>query len=502
MKKFKALSLALAALISVGMLAGCGDSNTSSSGSAGAADQSSASDTDVKDKYKGEDIIIYIRMMDSQDKWFRENTIANFQKEYGVNVTVKTFESEADMMNVLKLDADKGKIGVVKTLLSSVPAFEAGDYIMSINDVPNADMDAIKDKFDNNALDAVTIDDNIYALPRKGENYTLVYAKDKVEDAVANWETQKPVIEAAFKSENGVGLPADYTLEADPNEWDWYDLGVVGMYWGNTEIDGKVEPRIAHRTKVYEGTTIEIMSRVFAMNGTPDDMLDPTSAPVVETMKWENFFVNNNVYNATMWDEMWSGGGIWNAFASGDVYMAYMSQMDEFFIHGGSSPDMQGYMADPDNMGVALLPAGASFELDSNGQPAVKGVSAAFNNGWYWSIPKTAPNPELSLELINYITNVDNMTAESTTFGILPVTNEVLNNLDTLISESWMQDVFNVGKEQASGILYGVPNQSKWPEISSLWQQGWHDVALVDDESKVEPALEELKSKIEPLLDK
>lgn len=488
MKKF--LTAIVSSVLALTMLAGCGDKKTSGS---------SAANTD---KFKGQDIIIYIRMMDSQDKWFRENTIKEFQKEYGVNVTVKTFETESDLMNVLKLDEGKGSIGVIKTPISSVSAYRKGDYIMPINDVKSVDMKTINDKYSASALKSVTSDDKLWAIPRKGEVYTLVYLKDKVADAVKNWETQKPAIEAALKAENGVGLPANYKLEEDPNEWDFFDLSVVGMYWGNTKIDGKTQPRVAHRTKVYEGTTIEIGARVFSMGGKTEDLLNPTSQPVIDAFKWEAFNVKNNVYNPTMWKEMWSGGGIWNGFASGDVYMAYMSQMDEFFIHGGSSPDMQGYLTDPSNMGVATVPAGASLELKADGTPARTGVSAAYDNGWYWAIPKNAPNPELSLELINFINNKKNHTAEASTFGILPVTNEVLNNIDSLMKEDWMKDVMNVGKKQAAGTVYMSPDQSKWPEISSIWQQAWHDICISGDTSKVESGLKAVADKINPLLDK
>lgn len=490
----KILCLVLAIVMVASVMVGCAPSEPTGT-------PSTPVNADVKDKFKGQEVIIYIRMMDSQDKWFRENIINKFQKEYGAKVTVKTFENETDLMNIIKLDEDKGTIGVIKSPQSSVFSYKLGDYTMRIEDVPNVNMDEIKAVYTATALDQVTDADGTWGLPRKAESMYAVYSKSAVADAVANWETKKDVIEAAFKAENGVGLPTGYTLEADVNEWDWYDVAVAGMYWGNTEINGKTQPRIAHRTKLYEGTTIEIMNKVFSMNGKPEDLLDPTSAPFVETMKWEAFSVKNKIYNETMWKEMWSGGGIWNAFASGDVYFAYMSQMDAFFIHGGSSPDMTGYLADPDDMGIALNPAGASLEL-KDGKPAVTGTHATTSNGWYWCIPKNAKNPELSLELIKFITNEENHSAEASTFGIMPVTNYVMDNLDTLVAEPWMREVFEVGAKQAEAGLYSVPLQSKWPEISAVYQQGWHDVALSGDTSKVEADLATLKTKVDPLLDK
>ena len=413
----------LSVVVLIVSLVGCGGTAVGPAAPSG--------DMDANDKFKGESIILYIRMMDAQDKWFRDNTIADFQQEYGVDVTVKTFETEAELMHILQMDEGKSGIGVVKSPESSVFPYKLGGYSMPIQDVPNVDMEAIKAKYDARALAAVTDADGTWGLPRKAENMTLVYVKSKVADAVANWESKRGLIEAAFAAENGVGLPEGYALEADPNEWDWYDLAVVGLYWANTEYNGKTQGRIAHRTRIYEGTTVELMNKVYAIGGTPDDMTDPTSSAVVETMKWEIFSVKNNIYLSTMWEEMWSGGGIWNAFASGDVYLAFMSQMDAFFIHGGSSPDMPGYLADPDDMGVAIMPQGASLEL-KDGQPAVTGSHASYSNGWYWMIPKTAPNPELSLALIEFITSDKYHMAEAKTFGIMPVTNYVLNNLSSL----------------------------------------------------------------------
>ncbi len=500
----KILSLLLAVAMMAMIFASCtpAPAEEATSTETDAATDAATTDADPTTMYEGEEIIIYIRMMDSQDKWFRENTIANFQEEYGVTVTVKTFETEADMMNVLQLDAEKGTIGVVKTVGSALNTFVQGDFLMPISEVPSYDAAATEEKYFAKPLEVATDDEgNLWALPRKMESYAMAYSISAVEDAAANWETQRDVIEAAFEAENGVGLPTDYTLEADPNEWDWFDLAVAGMYWGNTEINGVTTPRIAHRTKIYEGTTFEIMCKVFQMNGTPEDMLDPTSAPVVEAMKWEAFSVGNDIYNPTMWEEMWSGGGIWNGFANGSVYLAFMTQLDDFFLHGGSNPDMTGYLADPSDLGVSTMPRGVSMELNDEGQPAITGTKEAYDNSWYWSIPKDAPNPDLSLELINYINNDENHAAEASTFGIMPVTNTVLDNLDSVIQEEWMSTIFATGQAQIDEGVYGVPAATNWTQISTAYQEAWHEICLAGDTSTVEAGLEALKEEITPLLD-
>ncbi len=499
----KLLCLLLSALLLMALFAGCAPTPST-------ADEAPTQETPATDEaeateeisFEGEEIIVYIRMMDSQDKWFRDNIVTGFQEEYGASITVKTFETEADMMNIMQLDSEKGTIGLVKTVGSILNTFEQGDFIMPISDVPSYDAAVTADKYFASALESATDEEgNLWALPRKLENYAVAYSKSAVADAVANWETQRDAIEAAFAAENGVGLPTGYTLEEDVNAWDWFDVAVAGMYWGKTEINGTTTPRIAHRAKIYEGTTFEIMHKVFQMNGTPEDMLDPTSASVVEAMKWEAFSVGNDIYNPTMWEEMWSGGGIWNGFASGSVYFAYMSQLDAFFIHGGSNPEMTGYMVDPADMGVAVMPQGVSMELDADGNPVVEGTRASYDNSWYWTIPKDAPNPDLSLALIEYITNQENHSAEAATFGVMPVTNEVLDNMDSLIQEDWMREVFEAGQAQVVEGVYGVPDATNWTQISTAYQEGWHEICVPGDTSTVEAGLQTLKDEITPLLD-
>ena len=128
------------------------------------------------------------------------------------------------------------------------------------------------------ALDLGKVDGTLYYIPRKLETNTLLYLKSKVADAVANWKPLEADINAMFKAENGFGLPTGYNLEADPNEWDWYDLAVVGYYWSNTEIDGTKEARIAHRGKKYNGTQTELVTKMYQAGATEEDILAMNTA--------------------------------------------------------------------------------------------------------------------------------------------------------------------------------------------------------------------------------
>lgn len=105
----------------------------------------------------------------------------------------------------------------------------------------------------------------------------------------------------------------------------------------------------------------------------------------------------------------------------GKVFLAMMHQIDSFFIHGGTHPHMQGYLANPDDLGVAVMPKGNSFGLDSEGRPHRAGNRKAGTAGWWWGIPKTASHPQLSAELAKWITSHENHLSECKVFGMMPI---------------------------------------------------------------------------------
>ncbi|WP_094550439.1 extracellular solute-binding protein [Petroclostridium xylanilyticum] len=451
--------------------------------------QEPAKEQKADEAYKGKQMTIYIRMMDMQDKWFRENIIVPFEKKYGVKITVNTFEKEADLKNILELDKDKKTIGLVKTPHMMLNPLVKYGLMASLEEAAGDKVKEDLKEYTEQSLELATIDGKVYYIPRKLETNTLLFLKSKVKDAVDNWEKMKEPINEMFKKENGVGLPADYKLEADPNEWDWFDLAVVGYYWANTEYDGKKEPRIAHRAKKYEGTTVEMLTKIYQMGGKPEDVLKMNTQLVKDMFGWEVFFKKNNLYNPAMWEEAWSGGGIWNAMAAGKVYLAFMHQIDAFFIHGGTNPEMTGYLANPDDMGVAIMPKGVSLEM-KDGKPVREGEHASQMAGWWWGIPKASPDMKLSYELARWITNKENHKKEVETFGMMPVRKDMMENVKTTFSEPWMQEVFDVAAKQSKAGMYPAPQVQQWPAISNLYLEAWYDIVVGDNNKDIGKVLD------------
>jgi maltose-binding protein MalE len=418
-------------------------------------------------------------MMDQQDQWFRQELMPRAEKELGVKINVATFNNFEDIEQMVKMEKDAGKntIALVKTPLSEVNPMVNLGLILALNDILDAEtLEKDLAEYIDSAVDFGTIDGKTYYIPRKLEANTFLYLTSKVEEAVEDWEDLEDEINAMFEAHNGYGLPEGYELEEDPNEWDWYDVAVVAYYWANTEgEDGLTMARLAHRGKDYGGTTSELQTKLYQMNGTADDFFAMNTEPVVDVFEWEAFYVDNGLYNPAMWEQSWSGGGIWNAFSQGQVYAAFMHQIDAFFIHGGSNPSMQGYLEDPDEMATAIMPQGMSLALD-NGVPVRVGKHASNFSGWWWGIPVTTPDAELSYKLARFITNYENHKEECSNFGMMPVRNDVYEDLAGAFKEPWMQDVFKTGLAQFDAGVEQPPLSTNIAQIGSIWRKAWYDI--------------------------
>lgn len=426
------------------------------------------------------EITILIRMMDIQDQWFRNTLIPKAEKALGVKINVATFDRESDIEQMVKLEKESGKhtIALVKTSQAEVnPMIQLG-LVKPLEEIVGAAV-LKKDlaEYVEAAVEFGTIDGKTYYIPRKLETNTFLYMKTEVANAVKNWKKMEGDIKEMFKKHNGYGLPAGFTLEEDPNLWDWYDLAVVSYYWSRTEgPDYLTIPRMAHRGKDYGGTTNELLTKLYQVNGTVEDYYAMSTDPVLDVFEWEAFYVDNGLYNTAMWEQAWSGGGIWKGFSEGQVYAAFMHQIDAFFIHGGTNPSMAGYLYDPSEMATAIMPKGVSLELDAEGKPVRTGTHASNFAGWWWGVPVTTPDAELSYKLARFITENENHTAECSIFGMMPVRNDVFANLEKSFKEPWMQGVFKTGLKQFEAGVKEPPTATNVAQMGSVWRKAWYDI--------------------------
>lgn len=451
------------------------------------------------------EMTVLIRMMDIQDLWFREK-MKDFEKENDVKLNIVTFDKVEDVKKMIELELKSGKknIGLVKTAYEMVYPLAKGDYLIPLKKI--IDTLQLKDDLSEYlplSLEIGTIDGDIFYIPRKLETYLMFYLKSKVEDVLNNWEKDRAKIDEMLKQVNGYGLPQGYHLEKDPNQWDFYDLVVLSYFWANHPYFGLKLPRMAHRGKKYAGTTNELYTRIFELGGDQKDILEMDTDPVVDMFWWEGFFVKNNLYNPGMWEQSWSGGGIWKAISEGQVFLAFMHQIDLFFIHGGSDPTMTGYLKEPEDLGIAIMPMGVSLEIGSSGIPKRKGEHKSNLYGWWWGIPKTSPSPLLSYKLARFITNKVNQIEECSRFGMFPVRVDVTKEISKIFFKDWKREIFEVSQKQFEKGTKPSPSLLSLPLLNKNYLDAWYEIAVekkLTDRKEIKSILKKYAQKNKEIL--
>ncbi|MGE5856134.1 MAG: ABC transporter substrate-binding protein, partial [Syntrophaceae bacterium] len=384
---------------------------------------------------KPKELTILLHMLPNQEIYFRNDVLNEFEKLNNCKINIVKFEQWWDIETMLMLQKEKKdpNIFLVKVpfemtrVLAGKGLMEPLDTIIA-PDVLERDMA----EYHPLALGLGYIDNKPFYIPRKLETRLIFYLKSKVDEAVKNWKKDEKELNKLLKKQNGYGLPKGYELEAEPEKWDLYDIFVMGWYWAhqkyfNTNV---FMPRIAHRADRYEGTALGLVDQAIQFGGSSDDILRMDAEPVMDMFLWEAVFVKNKIFNPDMWNESWRGSNIYDAIKDGKVFLTVFQQIDCFLVHGWEeSPEMPGYLKDPEDMGVATMPLAVSFELNPDGTYKKVGSKKISTGGWWWGIPKTSPDKALAYQLARFVTNRDNQSVECSKFGMIPVRKDIINNL-------------------------------------------------------------------------
>lgn len=419
---------------------------------------------------------VLIQMIDAQEKFFTSEIIPPFEKESGVAVDVVHMNSIDSIEQ--ELAKYPGQVSLVKVPFVKGWELAGKDLFKSLDSfLSESEMEQFRSTYMLTSLGSQG--GSTYFIPRKFETRLMVYSKSKVADAVSRWHGYRDSVDMALRKYNGQGLPATYALEDDPNQWDFFDVFFVGYLWAHTNYDGRFSGRIAHRGKRYSGTALRIVDRVFECGGDSTAVLTMRGDAVVDAFAWEAAYASSGVYNPKMWEQEWSGTGVWGGFKSGDVFLSFMTQLDCFFIHGTGRDGLDGFLANPDDMGVASMPAGCSLELDNKGDVLRRGGKSITTGGWWWGIPASAPDPVLSYRLAQRITSTDNQIQGCTRFGMIPVRKDILSDMSMMFGGGWITEVYQTSFQQLMHNQNSVvPTNPAFGKISDLYLDAWFDIVV------------------------
>lgn len=429
------------------------------------------------------EITLLVRMMPAQERFFRDDILPKFEKKHNCKINLATFDKEWDIERILKLESSKKNpsIALVKTPFEMTRVLVSNGYLQDLYSV--VDSQQVKHdlaEYHQLASGLGYYDGKPYYIPRKLETRVLFYRKSKVADAVEKFVKHKDRISEELKKQNGYGFPANYSLENDPSEWDFYDLYVVGSIWANEEYNGVKIGRMGHRGARYAGTALFLVDRSLQLGATHEDILRLTSDRTVSTYLWERVMVRNGIYNSGMWQDPWKGANIYNAIKDGKIFLAYLQQIDAFLVHGWKDdPSMPSYLPDDEDMGLSVIPKAVAFELDTAGNPIYEGTRSISTGGWWWGIPKTSPDAKLAYALARFITSRETQAKECSRFGMVPIRKDILNKLPQVFDQGWVGDIFQVSIDQiALNELTTVPLVKTYSEVSQNIIDAWYKLSV------------------------
>lgn len=412
-------------------------------------------------------MVMLVKMMADQETYFRDEVAPAFEKKYAIALDVVRYESPDSLSEELKRRPNQ--VSLVKVPFDkSMTLLRKGVFTTLDSVLDKEQLATFKNEYLLTSVGA--LQGTPCLIPRKFETRIMVYCKSKVIDAVAHWRTYKDTIDEALSRYNGYGLPATYLLEDDPEQWDYFDVFVVGWIWAHTSYGGLVKSRIAHRGKRYSGTSLRVIDRIFQLGGDSTVVLTMQGDAVVDAIYWEALYTASGVYCEEMWNNGWSGVDIWKAFADGNVYLSFMTQLDCFYLHGTGRDNLVGYFKNPDDMGVATMPRGCSAQLDATSIPRSIGRKSITTGGWWWGIPTDAPNRQQSFALASFITGTTAQIQECARFGMIPVRKEILGDMSMMFGGGWISNIYEVSFKQLVENGYTtLPGSVHLDEIMQLY---------------------------------
>ncbi|MBL8028511.1 MAG: extracellular solute-binding protein [Fibrobacteres bacterium] len=375
------------------------------------------------------DLTILIKMIPEQEEWFKKEILEPYSKEKGVTVKIKRFANYNELDSMLQNDPE---IDVVKIPMERSESYREKELIIPVSAIADSAETAIfRTDF---MLPPLAVSERaLYYIPRKLETRIMVYRVSKVKEAVEKYIKHLKDLDRELRKYRGKGMPDGYILEADPNQWDYYDILMAGYVWSK-EDPKKPGGKIGHRGKNYPGTFLRLIDRSFQFGAIRGEISYLSSKPVVESFVWEGVYSKFNAYNNRMFKENWTGVDLWKTMGDNSIYLSFLTQLDCYFLIGTGENGLTGYMKTADDIDFAVMPAAASF----TGEEFMLANRNITTGGWFWGISHKSASGRQALDLIKAMTSEENQKKEFEAFGVLSARRSLLKeNRDELYLKRW-----------------------------------------------------------------
>jgi|GEM_PF-486599 len=418
-------------------------------------------------------LTILVDMDADQEQYLKNSILQSYEKKTAIKVKVIEYH-DADSLELL-MKKYAGQLNLVQLPLDKSQSLAKRGYFKPLDSfLTSEELRFFNDNFLLGSFGMVASRPTL--IPRSFETSVLAYSKSRLNEALKLWPEKKELIAQILKKYNGVGLPDGYVLESDPNQWDYYDIVVIGLVWAKNELNGVADGRMAHKARKNAELSAFIEGGISQCGGDSLSIMRCSGDAVVDFLEWEALWSNTGVYNKKMWDSGWGSAELLDYFASGEVYMAIMTQAEAFRLHGTGHAERKGMMKDPSDLGLALLPSGCSVELNAKGKVVRKGNRAVQTKNTWWGIPFDASSSLLSYRLAHFISDTAIHAAECSRFGLIPVRKEVVDGLGTLFEDPWTSAALGTSLEQLiqNGNI-SVSGRLATGKLGTLYIDLWYD---------------------------
>jgi hypothetical protein len=387
-------------------------------------------------------LTILVDMEPDQRQYLKNTMLYGYEKKTAIKVNVLDYKNADSLEEYLKKNS--GQINLVEVPLEKSDVLARKGFFKPLDSfLTSEELRFFNDNFLLGSFGMVSNRPTL--IPRSFETPVLVFSKSKVADALKAWTDNKEIIAQNLKTYNGFGLPAGYKLEDDPSRWDMYDIAVIGLLWTKGADGGS---RIAHVSRKNAELFSFIEGGVYRCGGDSLEVMGCRGDALNDFLHWESVFSRSGVYNQKMWDKGWGHDELMDAYVNGEVYCMILTLDDCFRLHGTGHAERRGMLKNPDDLGMALLPQGCSFELDNNGNVIRRGGRGVATKSTWWAIPYNASSAIMSYRLAKYLSDTLQHVAEVSRFGKIPVRKEIVDTLGALIKDPWAKKGLEVSLEQ------------------------------------------------------
>jgi hypothetical protein len=417
---------------------------------------------------------VLVSLDPAQARWLQESLIAEFNAEHNTDVALFTVDEERLL--------DAVAAAPPEMVLAALPRARAGEalrrkLVRPFDEIAPADrLDEALAGVSAEAVESARVDGKLRFLPRAALLDVAVYRVSRVRDAVRNWTVLRREIDDALRAAGGRGLPPGYQLELDPEQWDSLDRFVIGYFWAHRRYRGEhARGRIAHRVGDVLDAQLDLVEGVRRAGANNADLARTDSQAARDYFGWESLYRRHGLFaDAMLGAAPLDDDGILDGLRQGELFMATVTQMEAFTLHGGAHPGSPPQVDDPDDLGFAPLGRISSLESDANGRPLRAGRRGSLREEWVWAVPSHAVDPDLAVELAAFLWQRENHFRECQALGTLPLRTDVQRERSSLFRLIWMDDVLDAAFAERDESA--APPESLGAGLGSTYARLWRSL--------------------------